>query len=117
MSLVFYKVVHIFGFALLLAALGGMVSEAAAGATSPRWRSLSALHGVALVLVLLSGFGMLAKLGGGFPGWVIAKLLIWLALGAAVVLVRRAARSSVALWLGLSVLAAAAGYLAIYKPF
>lgn len=117
MSLLFYKIVHVFGIALLLTALGAMVSEAAAGGASPRWRSLSALHGAALVVVLLSGFGMLARLGGGFPGWVIVKLVIWLALGAAVALVRRTAQASVAWWLALSVLATLAGYMALYKPF
>ena len=45
--------------------------------------------GSAMFLIILGGFGMLARLEihGGFPGWIYAKLALWvvatLALGAA----------------------------------
>lgn len=116
MSLLFYKIFHIFGIALVMTSLGGMVAEAAAGGGSPRWRSLSALHGLALLVLLVSGFAMLAKLGGGFPGWVVVKLLVWLCLGAAVVGIRRLANLATIWWLALAALATLSGYMALYKP-
>jgi hypothetical protein len=40
-------------------------------------------HGLGLLLVLVAGFGMLAKLGiHGVPTWAALKLIIWVALGA-----------------------------------
>ncbi len=38
--------------------------------------------GVASLLALIGGFGLQAKLGYGFPGWLIVKLFCWLGLSA-----------------------------------
>jgi len=40
------------------------------------------ITGIASVLQLVSGIGLLHKLGYGFPVWAIVKLLCWLALSA-----------------------------------
>ena len=49
-----------------------------------RARKLAGMtHGIALLLILFTGFGMIAKLGLGFPLWVWVKLVvIWLVIGA-----------------------------------
>ncbi len=119
MSALLYKVLHILGVLLAFAALGGATLRALAGARddAPGRRLAMATHGVALLLILISGFGMLAKLGYGFPVWVWLKIVIWLLIGAAIALIRRLPAHATLFWFALPVLGAAAAYLAIYKPF
>lgn len=40
------------------------------------------LSGIWSLLALIGGFGLQAKLGFGFPGWLIVKLVCWLGLSA-----------------------------------
>ena len=40
------------------------------------------ITGIASLVMLVSGFGLLAKLHLGFPGWVIVKLVCWLGISA-----------------------------------
>lgn len=120
-SLAGYKVLHILGTMLLFAALGGSLITWRDGGPSPRGRSLIGMtHGLALVLILVTGFGALARLGMSNPGiwplWMWIKVVVWLALGGAVVLIRRSPRSAGLLWWLLPILGALAGYLAISKP-
>lgn len=79
---------------------------------------LSAIHGVGLLLILVSGFGMAARLGifAALPMWLILKLLIWLFLGASVAFAKRKAQWGVNLILVWIALGALAGYLALFKP-
>lgn len=94
MSIQFYRFLHIVGLLLVLVALSGVATHVAhgGGKSNLRWRGqLAAAHGVGLLLILVSGFGMLAKLGlsASFPGWVVGKLLIWLLLGGLIALAYR----------------------------
>ncbi len=116
-----YKLIHFFGIITLvvaLAAAGMHVLRGGTRADNPYRRLLGMAHGIGAFLVLLGGFGMLARLGvvhGGLPGWVYIKLAIWLLLGGAIVLVYR--RQYAGLVLGaLPLLAAAAAATALYKP-
>jgi len=115
-----YKLTHFFGIFLVLSALGGMAFAAALGeAAKHPWRKLAGVaHGIGLFLVLLGGFGMLARLGmvSGMPGWVYAKLALWAILGAALVVIKRRAALAHITWAGTVLIALAAGYLALYKP-
>src|SRR5262245_48856972 len=120
MSLYVYKVLHLLGIFLLFAALGGLVLRRIAdrGATPARdaaSRLAGATHGIALILLLVSGFGLLAKLGLALPAWAVAKLVIWLLMGALVVVIRRST-SAGWLWWALPALGVLAAWLAIYKP-
>lgn len=119
MTLLSYKVVHIFGLFLIFTGLGGRLVQAMLGSDgNAQVRKLTGIaHGVGLLLVLISGFGALAKLGIGFPGWVIAKLAIWLVIGGIIVVIRKNPGSASWLWWVLPLLGGFAGYLALYKPF
>lgn len=113
MSLAAYKVLHLLGAFLVLAALGA----ALAGGSR---KGSGIAHGIGLLLLLVAGFGALARLGlsnpAGWPLWLWLKLAIWLTLGAGTVIVRRLPNLRLALWILFPLLAAAAGYLSIYKP-
>ncbi len=119
MSALFYKVLHLLGVLLAFTALGGATLRAVAGTRddAPGRKLALATHGIALLLILISGFGMLAKLSYGFPLWVWLKIVVWLLIGAAIAVVRRMPQHAVALWYALPLLGATAAYLAIYKPF
>ncbi|HEY9419967.1 MAG TPA: hypothetical protein VIW92_01000 [Thermoanaerobaculia bacterium] len=121
MTLQFYKVLHVLGMAFLFTALGGLLLAARAGVQSGVSRKTAGMtHGIALLLILVSGFGALAKYALSnpmtWPAWVWLKFLIWLALGGIVVAFRRAPQSSTLLWWILPLLGALAAYLALYKP-
>ena len=123
-----YKVIHYLGIFALVATLSAALGRAAlmgsrAVSTSsddPWRRRLAALHGAALFVILLGGFGMLARLdvdhGELFPTWVWAKLAIWVVL-AALVAFRRSARWSARALVLAPLLAFAAAYVAFMKPF
>lgn len=120
----FYKLVHIIGIILLMSALGGSAVRAMTAGMmnlpSTR-RTLAILHGLGAFLILLGGFGMLARLGImqglNFPGWLWVKLVIWGMLGAAVIIPRRRPTLSRPLLFALPILGGLAAYMAIYKPF
>jgi hypothetical protein len=116
-----YKVIHILGVVLLYTALGALMLAAREGAGPGSGRKLAGLtHGIALLVILVAGFGALARLGlsspGHWPLWVWLKTLIWLVLGGVIVLIRRSPRLGALLWWLLPLLGGAAAYLAIYKP-
>lgn len=118
-----YKVVHVVGIALLVTALGAVALHALNGGLrrDNRARTLVAmLHGIGLLLVLVGGFGMLARRGfphgAMFPGWLWVKLGVWAALGAAVALPYRRPGFARAMLVLVPLLAGLAAYMAIYKP-
>jgi hypothetical protein len=122
MPLAAYKVLHLLSAFLLFAALGGLTLAALdKSGNAARSRKLaSASHGIALVLLLVTGFGALARLAISnpalWPGWVWAKVVLWLVLGAAL-MVRRFPGTAALLWWLWPILGGVAAWLAIFKPF
>lgn len=114
-----YKILHLVGVFMVLLSLGGLVVLRGTGQekSSPWWRLGAATNGIGLLLSLVAGFGLVARLGVGWPGWVLVKILIWLVLGGMVAVLGRAPESGRAVWWTALVLAAAAAYLANIKPF
>lgn len=116
----FYNVVHVVGLLFLMSGLGGL---AILGATAQRpaglRRLVLAFHGAGAFLLLLGGFGMLARLGivDAWPGWVWGKLVVWGALAVAAVVPLRYPRAATMMLLLLPVLGGIAVWLAVFKPF
>lgn len=121
LSIEFYKVLHLSGIFLLLLSLGGLGFHIINGGTREfagrRWFAIS--HGIALVLIILAGFGLLARLGlmSSMPGWAITKILIWLWMGVVPALFYRRPQMAKVIWFAIFLLAAVSAWLAIFKPF
>ncbi|CAN5862814.1 hypothetical protein BH23GEM3_BH23GEM3_21720 [soil metagenome] len=119
-----YRFIHFVGIFLVLVSLGGVALHAANQGTkqSSRTRKLTAItHGIGMFVVLLGGFGLLARLGiahgTDWPGWVWTKLGIWVVLGVVVILPYRRPELARPLFLTVPLLAVLAAYMAIFKPF
>jgi len=117
-----YKVLHVFSVILTFTVLGGLALHSANGGnrgSNGSSKLTGILHGVGLLMILVGGFGLLARLGtsGGFPLWVWFKLAIWLLVGASAVVIKRSPALSKALLLVLPLLGGVAAWLAVYKPF
>src|SRR5690349_1286086 len=77
MSPTIYYILHVTSVLVLT----GYTCYALAGVPETRKRVMMRT-GIASILVRVGGFGWQAKLGYGFPGWLIVKLVCWLGLSA-----------------------------------
>ncbi|MBU6409510.1 MAG: SirB2 family protein [Verrucomicrobia bacterium] len=122
MSYQMLKIAHVTGLALTFMGLAGVLGLKMSGEARPKQRWIFfAAHGLGLLLLLASGFALVAKLGlldGGrsLPGWVQAKLGIWLLAGGAVALASRFSRYAGFVLLFFIALVVLAAWLAIVKP-
>lgn len=74
----FYKIFHFIGLITGICAVSALIYRTWAEGTSPvkGKRPIMIAHGIAVVLMLISGFGLLARLGiiGSWPFWVWIKI-------------------------------------------
>ena len=117
-----YKWIHLVGLFLVWTALGGAVFHGLNGGTrdtNTRRKLIGITHGIGMFVLLLGGFGALAKMGmtQGLPGWVMAKLVVWLLIGAMLPLANRFPKAGMAFFLALPAVGAIGAWLAIWKPF
>lgn len=120
MSATVYYVLHVAGIVWLFAAVGASaVQGMSTGEPDPAARKIiGASHGIALLLILVAGFGLHAKTGvEGFPGWFVGKLALWLLMGGLIAVARRSAAGARAIWFALPVLGGLGAWLAHAKPF
>lgn len=123
MSYVTYKLMHFLGIFSMLAGLAATSMYALGGGTranNPYRRVIGATHIVAALLILVGGFGMLARIGvmhGALPGWVFLKLAIWGTLSFALAIPHLGPAYARALLVAVPLLALFGGAVALYKPF
>lgn len=112
-----YKLIHYVGIFTLMLSLGSIFTK---------YNKCAVIgHGVALLLIILGGFGMQARMKDayvaqfetGFPNWMIVKLIIWIIFGAAIVLAKRDILKGSTAWIVMIGLASTAAYLGLMKPF
>jgi hypothetical protein len=121
MSYEFYRVLHFSGIFAVLMSLGtiAVLARSSGSKKFAERKFLSITHGVGLVVSLVAGFGLLARLGlfgaGGWPLWVWGKLGIWLVFGAYTMAIYKSPKRGAAWWVGAWALAVVAAYLARYK--
>ncbi|PIT99777.1 MAG: hypothetical protein COT74_08305 [Bdellovibrionales bacterium CG10_big_fil_rev_8_21_14_0_10_45_34] len=121
MSYEFYKLIHILSWGLLLVILGGVSLYRVEGgqkANFKRRKLVSIVHGVALLIALVTGFGLLARLGimRDWSLWVYIKLAVWLFLGAWLAFIWKVPSKARILFGVLTLSLLIAAYAAIYKP-
>lgn len=120
MSLEIYRILHVLGLILVMMSFGGMIVHVINGGTkeSNKWRKATMMtHGIGLLLLLVAGFGMLARLGiHSFPLWVAVKVLVWLAFGGLVAVVYKKPSLATRMWLVVPALALIAAICGIIKP-
>ena len=110
-----YKIIHIAGLLGLFSALGGLI---AADVRKPATlRSYVIVHGISLLLLLVSGVGMQTKLGYSMGStWIIGKIAIWALLGASLVILKRRLIPVGAAWILVIALGTTSTILALKKP-
>ena len=113
MSYEFYKILHLAGLVTLFVALGAL-----AVIPSDKRKPFMALHGIAATVMLVAGFGLLARLQlmKAWDVWIYGKLVIWLLLGATPVILRRKPNLALPVLLVSIALGAVAAFLAVTKP-
>lgn len=107
-----FKLIHLVGVMCIFLSLGLAIAD-----TQGRWKKATGMiHGIALVLMLITGFGMLQK-----PPmdqfWWMAKIVIWLGFGASLTLARKKFLPPIGVGAGIIVLGLIAAYLGVMKPF
>ena len=74
MSIQFYEIIHFFSVIILTA----VTFWALASPQPENRRRVMMFSGILALLALVSGFGLLARLGLSMQGWVFVKLACWL---------------------------------------
>ncbi|MCM8532854.1 MAG: hypothetical protein NE330_16925, partial [Lentisphaeraceae bacterium] len=87
MRLAIYYPIHFIGIFLLFLAVGGMCLYARNGgekADNPSRKFLAITHGIALLMVIVGGMGLMTAYQihkPQMPAWIIIKMVIWLFFG------------------------------------
>jgi hypothetical protein len=122
MSLHFYNVLHVVGIIMLFLGIGGAVIRSFLANNSGSnvgnlERFVLINHGVGLLLVLVAGFGQMARIGAQFSSWIVVKIIIWLFLASLVMFIKKKPELKSVWWYGALLTGGFAAYLGIYKPF
>ena len=122
LSYEFYKAAHIFGLVLAFIGLTGSFVHVMNGGTRDTNNVrglLAASHGAGLAIAFVAGFGLMARLElfTATPGWVMAKIVIWLVVGGLVMIPLRRPSLAKPLWWVLPIRAGLSAYIAAAKPF
>lgn len=98
-----YLILHVVSAFAIFLSYGLLIARAHLAPDNTGLRKFGTIvSGIALVLLLVSGFGLVAKMQYGYvEGWLLVKYLCWLALGALPVLINRQP-AKWKLWTGLS---------------
>ena len=118
MSYEFYRILHFVGIFMLFYSLGALFLA------DKKIKGAVIGHGVGLLIILVAGFGMQAKMrevydaayGTTFPTWMILKLVIWLLFGAMIVVAKRKLLPCFVAWILVIGLGATSAWIGFNKP-
>lgn len=106
MPLIIYKILHVLGALSVYLGFGLLIARAMLGSNDKAIRKLGSIaSGVGLLLLLLGGFGMIARYQGAIgytDWWILVKIVLWLTLGAMTALISRKPQLS-KIWLAATV--------------
>ncbi len=113
MNPLFYYILHVFSLVVLTA----HTFMAFANPAPENRKRTMIITGIASLLLLVSGFGLLAKVyPGQFPGWMIVKLVCWLGFsGLAGMAYRKVHLRNTLAWIALSLVLVAL-FMVYLKP-
>lgn len=115
MSYDLYKIIHLISLFALVSGVILMLFTKKQEHPDPHLKKgAGILHGVGLLISIISGIGLTHKSGVGLPPWVFLKMLIWLCLGITPIMTKRL--SGIASLLIVLMLAATAISIAVLKP-
>ncbi len=112
MSPTFYHILHVSALLVLF----GYTFYAFAAPAESRKRVLI-ITGIASLVMLVAGFGLITKLRIGFPGWIIVKIVCWLGLSALTGLAYKRRAQAKTLMLVTLALAITSVLMVYLKPF
>ena len=110
MDATIYKIIHLTGIAAIALGVGGMM----AGGSNRK--PFAICQGVGLLVMLVSGFGLLAKLHLGFPHFAIVKTVLWVVIAVLPMLARRLKLPLAAAMLISLTLVGIMAWLGVMKP-
>ncbi len=117
MPVYLYKIIHLVGVMLTFLSFGGLLIRSILESDDKKLKRFATIsNGIGLLLVLLGGFGLLARLDYGWEPWVMGKLIIWVIFGGMIAVINRKPELGKAIWWLLILLGATATYLAGVKP-
>lgn len=116
MSYSFYKWLHLISLFSLIMVLTTLAYASREKEKIRQKRVWMIAHGLALLLTMISGFGMAAKLGifHSIPAWMWLKISIWFVLGTMTALVTRIHKPSLGMILVL-ILASLGALIGVFK--
>ncbi len=118
MSPTIYHILHFIGIVMLFLGYGALLGRSMAGSDDARVKKLGSItSGIGLLLIIVAGFGMIAKMHVPMEGWLIVKIVIWVALGGLTALINRKPALAGALWWGLIALGGLAAVMVYARPF
>ena len=96
----FYQVLHIVGISMVFLGYGALLARSMAAPENVSVRKLGSItSGIGLLLILVAGFGLVAKLGYNYTEtWILVKFVIWLLLGGLIVLINRKPQLAMLVW-------------------
>ena len=105
-----YKIIHLVGISILGLGVGGMM------AGGEKRKAFAICQGIGLVVMLVSGFGLLAKLKLGYPSFAIVKTVLWVVIAMLPMIFRKLKLPvGVAILISLSLVSIMA-WLGVMKP-
>ncbi len=96
----FYSLLHLTGILMVFIGNGSLIGLAISKVDNPEVKKLGAItSGIGLALLLVAGFGLIAKLGYSYTStWIVVKMIIWLLLGSLVAFINRKPEWAKLLW-------------------
>lgn len=115
-----FKLVHLIGIFFLITTAGGVALYAANGGNKEdnvgrTW--VAAVHGISLMVIVITGFGLVANVQTGFQPWVWAKFALWFLIGSFALMPLRRPKLAVPFYFLIPLLGGVAAWLALFKPF
>lgn len=97
---------------------GALLARSLAKSENKSVKKLGSItSGIGLILILVAGFGLIAKMGYSMTTpWILVKLVVWLILGGLIALINRLPGLAWLLWWVLIALGGVAAYMVYARP-